>query len=277
MKGQGAESSGLVARDVWCSGCGYNLRTLPLTGRCPECGSEVRASLGAHRETGALRAGITAFARGFLITSTAPVGIGLATAIDEIGLLLAPLLVSGGLFFRLWGIYRLGQDRLHLASAAQRGGLWILRGIVLAEIALMGAAAAYTAIPSLAGVYLGSHSPILAAAAGHVMGLLGGAVFVNLVRLTANEIGSTHMNSGCWGAQVALVTAAVSFGLLYAFGVGGPVREMAIGLAATIGLTFVIAVWLVRSCGAIAEELRWFRTQWDHIVGWATTPADADD
>lgn len=37
---------GLVDGDVPCVGCGYNLRTRPTAGRCPECGLHVAESLG---------------------------------------------------------------------------------------------------------------------------------------------------------------------------------------------------------------------------------------
>jgi predicted RNA-binding Zn-ribbon protein involved in translation (DUF1610 family) len=39
-------SEGLVEADVHCVGCGYNLRTRPAGGRCPECGLDVAESLG---------------------------------------------------------------------------------------------------------------------------------------------------------------------------------------------------------------------------------------
>jgi hypothetical protein len=39
-----------AAEDVACGGCGYNLRTLAETGRCPECGLDVLPSLSAHRQ-----------------------------------------------------------------------------------------------------------------------------------------------------------------------------------------------------------------------------------
>ncbi|MCP4248578.1 MAG: hypothetical protein GY778_16130 [bacterium] len=29
-----------ISSDLYCAGCGYNLRSLPYVGRCPECGSE---------------------------------------------------------------------------------------------------------------------------------------------------------------------------------------------------------------------------------------------
>lgn len=39
------DAAGNVAVDVACRRCGYNLRTLPLVGKCPECGSAVGRSL----------------------------------------------------------------------------------------------------------------------------------------------------------------------------------------------------------------------------------------
>ena len=35
----------IITRDVWCVGCGYNLRTLEIASRCPECGAPVEQSL----------------------------------------------------------------------------------------------------------------------------------------------------------------------------------------------------------------------------------------
>src|SRR5688500_47629 len=33
-----------ILADVPCVDCGYNLRTMPMGGRCPECGRDVRSS-----------------------------------------------------------------------------------------------------------------------------------------------------------------------------------------------------------------------------------------
>ncbi|HYE20153.1 MAG TPA: hypothetical protein VEA69_17025, partial [Tepidisphaeraceae bacterium] len=34
-----------IDRDLACVGCGYNLRTMPVTGRCPECARAVADSV----------------------------------------------------------------------------------------------------------------------------------------------------------------------------------------------------------------------------------------
>lgn len=34
----GVDDGGAIAADLWCVGCGYNLRGLPPGHRCPECG-----------------------------------------------------------------------------------------------------------------------------------------------------------------------------------------------------------------------------------------------
>ena len=39
------EAATLVEKDLSCVGCGYNLRTRPLDGGCPECGRSVRSTL----------------------------------------------------------------------------------------------------------------------------------------------------------------------------------------------------------------------------------------
>lgn len=41
------DPSALLQTDLPCVGCGYNLRTLPVAGRCPECGGEVGRSTAA--------------------------------------------------------------------------------------------------------------------------------------------------------------------------------------------------------------------------------------
>lgn len=43
-----ARKTGEIAADLVCAACGYNLRTLQVVGRCPECGSRVVVSLARH-------------------------------------------------------------------------------------------------------------------------------------------------------------------------------------------------------------------------------------
>jgi predicted amidophosphoribosyltransferase len=38
----------VVAVDLACTGCGYNLRTLKLSGTCPECGRPVAQALSGY-------------------------------------------------------------------------------------------------------------------------------------------------------------------------------------------------------------------------------------
>ena len=58
-----------VAGDLACIGCAYNLRTLDVTGRCPECGLEVAESLGVlpHAQTAARAIRLAAWATIFHI------------------------------------------------------------------------------------------------------------------------------------------------------------------------------------------------------------------
>jgi hypothetical protein len=44
-----APAVGPLAEDVACIGCGYNLRGLASTGRCPECGRPAQGSVALHR------------------------------------------------------------------------------------------------------------------------------------------------------------------------------------------------------------------------------------
>lgn len=43
-----------IARPPTCEACGYNLSTIPLESRCPECGAAVADSLGPHARPGAI-------------------------------------------------------------------------------------------------------------------------------------------------------------------------------------------------------------------------------
>ena len=38
-----------IGYDLYCASCEYNLRTLPVTGSCPECGTSVTRSLAVKR------------------------------------------------------------------------------------------------------------------------------------------------------------------------------------------------------------------------------------
>lgn len=44
---------GLIAEDLRCLNCEYNLRTIPADSRCPECGHEVRQTINAREKQGA--------------------------------------------------------------------------------------------------------------------------------------------------------------------------------------------------------------------------------
>lgn len=45
MVGAGQASAVEITRDITCRRCSYNLRGLATDGRCPECGTPIRASL----------------------------------------------------------------------------------------------------------------------------------------------------------------------------------------------------------------------------------------
>ena len=65
---------GFIEDDLPCATCGYNLRTLPRKGRCPECGQDVRDSVlptsprfGSWREMRRVRVGIGLLVLSFLL------------------------------------------------------------------------------------------------------------------------------------------------------------------------------------------------------------------
>jgi hypothetical protein len=73
------DPAGALAVDVTCRACGYNLRGLQLTGRCPECGLDVRCSAdipllhGARPEwLRAVRCGLGLLRWGLALTLAAP-------------------------------------------------------------------------------------------------------------------------------------------------------------------------------------------------------------
>lgn len=45
VPGEGGQNVGIVDTDRPCVQCSYNLRGVPITGKCPECGTDVAASL----------------------------------------------------------------------------------------------------------------------------------------------------------------------------------------------------------------------------------------
>src|SRR5216110_787372 len=68
----------LVHEDEFCSKCGYNLKTLPKSGICPECGAAIAPSLGKRLFAGASRpwlitvaAGLALLILSFILTSLA--------------------------------------------------------------------------------------------------------------------------------------------------------------------------------------------------------------
>ena len=50
------DPAAVVENDLACAACGYNLRTQPAGGRCPECGARIRQTLSfPHLERSAPR------------------------------------------------------------------------------------------------------------------------------------------------------------------------------------------------------------------------------
>ncbi len=52
IEGRLVDQDGMIHRDVPCQGCGYNLRTLHATSRCPECNAEAIQALVLRSEEG---------------------------------------------------------------------------------------------------------------------------------------------------------------------------------------------------------------------------------
>jgi hypothetical protein len=59
---------GKIARSIPCKHCSYDLKGLPVTGRCPECGKEIRSSLERIHADGLHAEAIEAFANGLKIS-----------------------------------------------------------------------------------------------------------------------------------------------------------------------------------------------------------------
>ncbi len=81
-------TEGRISGDLGCITCGYNLRTLHVDGRCPECGADVRASIQVAMETPALLLQDAAVGARGLVTagSTLAVGIVLVILLVAFGL-----------------------------------------------------------------------------------------------------------------------------------------------------------------------------------------------
>ncbi len=84
------DPAGRVAGDVRCLRCGYNLRTLPASGACPECGAAVTSSLRGDRLCFSERAWVDSIARGLGVLVVTIAGTVAVTIVDAILFPLSP-------------------------------------------------------------------------------------------------------------------------------------------------------------------------------------------
>ena len=80
-----------IDRDLPCHRCGYNLRTLPAGGVCPECEAPVRASLDFHEHYGIDDGPAMRIRRGLaLILVALAIAVATATVLGASGIVLSP-------------------------------------------------------------------------------------------------------------------------------------------------------------------------------------------
>jgi serine/threonine protein kinase len=146
--------------DVACVQCGYNLRTLSVGGKCPECGRAVRDSLSPDRLVFAdgqwlrvVTAGVTTIAWGvvavtllfvilqpivFLVTSLVGRGDGVQIGLMTASFLLAPLIAA----VFLAGVFALTVTEPRVPPAVQPTSLrWVVRSAAMIACAATALAA----------------------------------------------------------------------------------------------------------------------------------------
>jgi hypothetical protein len=64
----------IIVGNIYCAGCGYNLRTLPFAGRCPECGAEYNAR--PLKMQGIFDARLVEFPAGDIFAALVTIGLG---------------------------------------------------------------------------------------------------------------------------------------------------------------------------------------------------------
>jgi hypothetical protein len=121
-------SRAIVLEDLPCAGCGYNLRTLPARGHCPECGSAVGDSLFVFARPGELASGLRTLATSFLCTA----GVLLMSALFACGLWVLPVLTIPRVIAAASLRYSAGIENMPILSRRVRT-LWPL---ALAEVLL---------------------------------------------------------------------------------------------------------------------------------------------
>jgi len=78
------DSAGRVAGDFACLACGYNLRTLPSAGVCPECGTRVGRSLRGDRLSHSDRAWLASISRALALLVVTIAAIVAVTILDVV-------------------------------------------------------------------------------------------------------------------------------------------------------------------------------------------------
>lgn len=157
LPGGTIDAAGMVAADVPCRRCGYNVRGLQITGLCPECATPVGLSVQGDLLRFADPAWLDRLARGAgLAFWGALLGVGVAILVGAIAFVLGPLIaqligLAGGVVY-LFGVWLLsepdpsglGEDRYGTARKVIRVGL--VAGVVHALLEVS------TAVQALAPV-----------------------------------------------------------------------------------------------------------------------------
>ncbi len=125
-----------LADDVYCARCGYNLRGLMPSGRCPECGLAIDRSVGGNKLRFAdadwvakLHRGTEMLLWGMLLGLVA----GVAGPVVS-GALLVPVMMSGvlGSVFLLWGVLLVTTQEPMIANAEDSSTLrTVVRGAAI--------------------------------------------------------------------------------------------------------------------------------------------------
>ena len=92
-----------ISANLYCANCGYNLRTLPYRGRCPECGSVYNAR--KLWMDGVFTAGMLEFPTGDVFRAIVALGAGLLFTVSGLRWAASWQLMFGLAFLLIGGFY----------------------------------------------------------------------------------------------------------------------------------------------------------------------------